>query len=167
MLIERHFAAPTMVAACIALAGVTPHAAWAASTTTTFNVTATVVATCTVSATNVAFGNYGSTQLDSTGAVSIACTNLAPYTIELDAGAGSGATVAARKMTGPSSQTLGYSLYQDASRTLLWGTTAGSNSVAGTGNGATQSLTVYGRVPATQYPTAGSYTDTVTVTVTY
>jgi len=39
--------------------------------------------------------------------------------------------------------------------------------VAGTGTGAAQNLTVYGRIPASQFPGAGSYSDTVVVTLTY
>ena len=47
-----------------------------------------------------------------------------------------------------------------------WGNASGSW-VTGTGNGAAQTLTVYGVVAAGLYPTAGSYGDSVTVTLTY
>jgi spore coat protein U-like protein len=60
-----------------------------------------------------------------------------------------------------------YSLYSDSGRATVWGNTVGTNTVAGTGNGASQSYTVYGRAPAQTTPAAGTYTDTVTVTVTY
>ena len=153
--------------ATAAVALLLPIAAQAGTASTTFNVTATVLATCGVSATNVAFGNYGSGQVDATGTISVSCTNLAAYTVELDAGTGSGATIASRRMTGPSNQTLAYTLYHDAARSLLWGTTSGLQSVVGIGNGAAQALTVYGRIPSAQYPGAGSYSDTITVTVTY
>lgn len=144
-----------------------PNIGRASTTTTTFNVTASVVATCSVSATDVAFGSYTAAQLDGSGTLSVTCTNQLPYTVELSAGTGSGATVASRLMTGPSSQTITYSLYQNAGRTTLWGLTAATQSVAGTGSGAAQSLTVYGRAPASQTPIVGSYSDTITVTVTY
>jgi spore coat protein U-like protein len=39
--------------------------------------------------------------------------------------------------------------------------------VSGTGNGAGQTITIFGRVPAQTTPAPGTYTDTVTVTVTY
>jgi len=39
--------------------------------------------------------------------------------------------------------------------------------VSGTGTGAAQVLTVYGRIPANQTALIGNYTDTVTVTVTF
>jgi len=146
---------------------VAPLLAAAATASSSFNVTATVVATCAVAATNVAFGSYSTSQLDGTGSISLTCTSATPYSVSLDAGTGSGATVAARKMSGPSSQTLTYSLYQDAARSTLWGNTVGLDAAAGTGNGTAQSITVYGRVPAAQYPGAGAYSDTITVTVTY
>jgi hypothetical protein len=41
--------------------------------------------------------------------------------------------------------TINYSLYSDSGRTAVWGNTIGTNTVAATGNGASQSYTVYGR----------------------
>lgn len=144
-----------------------PTMGFSSTTSSTFNVTATIVASCVVSASNVAFGSYVGAQLDATGSVVVTCTNLAPYTVELDVGTGAGATAADRKMTGPLSQTLSYSLYQDSSRTLPWGPLASALAVAGTGTGSAQTLVVYGRMPASQTPGAGVYSDTITVTVTY
>ena len=57
-----------------------------------------------------------------------------------------------------------YALYRDASRTLNWGNTVGTDTVSGSGNGTAQTLTVYGRVPAQTTPAAGVYNDSVTVT---
>ncbi|HSV71550.1 MAG TPA: spore coat U domain-containing protein [Methylibium sp.] len=139
----------------------------AGSASSTFDVTATVLDTCAISAANLAFGTYAGAVLDSTTTITVACTNLTVYTVEIDAGAGSGATTSVRRMTGPSSALLNYALYQDAARLLVWGTVGALQSVAGIGNGASQSLTVYGRVPSGQSPEAGAYTDTVTVTVNY
>src|SRR5262249_25674770 len=86
--------------------------------------------------------------------------------IGLDAGLGTGATVAVRKMSN-GANTINYSLYSDSGRTTVWGNTIGTNTVAATGNGASQSYTVYGRVPAQTTPAAAAYTYTITVTVTY
>ena len=60
-----------------------------------------------------------------------------------------------------------YSLYQDSARTQNWGSSIGVDTVAGTGTGLTQSVSVYGRVAAQTTPAAGTYTDTIVVTVTY
>jgi len=57
----------------------------AATATTTFQVTATVNATCLISATNLAFGAYTGTQTDATSTVTVTCTNTTPYNIGLNA----------------------------------------------------------------------------------
>jgi spore coat protein U-like protein len=49
----------------------------------------------------------------------------------------------------------------------VWGDTIGSDTVAGTGNGAAQSYTVFGLVPVQTTPGPGTYNDVITVTVTY
>ncbi len=63
--------------------------------------------------------------------------------------------------------TVGYQLYQNAGRTTVWGNTPGTDTVPGTGSGASQTLTVYGRVPPQTTPPAATYNDSVTVTVNY
>lgn len=148
-----------------------PTAAVAATVTTTFNVQITITNACTiVSATNLNFGSVGvigASGVDATSTITVQCTSLAPYTIGLNAGIGSGATVASRLMTSGASNTVSYSLYQDAAHSLVWGPTIGTNTVAGTGNGASQAITVYGHVPSQSTPAAAVYNDTITVTVTY
>jgi spore coat protein U-like protein len=141
--------------------------AFAASTTGSLVVTATVLASCTVVGSTIAFGNYSSAQIDQTGNIAVLCTNGTAYTIGLDAGAGTGATTSNRKLTGSLGGTLNYALFRDSGRTNNWGTTAGTDTQAGTGTGLTQNLTVYGRIASGQTPLAGVYTDTVTVTLTY
>ena len=141
--------------------------AMAATATATFAVTATVVATCTTSATPLAFGNYTGTQTDAASAVTVTCTNTTPWTITLDPGVATGATVTARKMTGPAAALLAYSLYTDAGRTTNWGNTVAPNVVSGTGSGSAQSNPVYGRIAAGLFVAPGGYTDTITATVTY
>ncbi|HLH91093.1 MAG TPA: spore coat U domain-containing protein [Xanthobacteraceae bacterium] len=141
----------------------------AATATTTFSVSVTLAATCTInSASALSFGNQGilATNVDQTSTIQVTCTNTTPYNIGLDAGTGSGATVAARLMTA-SGATVTYSLYQDSAHSNVWGNSIGTNTVAGTGNGTGQSYTVYGRVPPQTTPAPGTYSDTVTVTVTY
>lgn len=151
-------------------AGLAVPAAYAATATAQFNVTITIQSNClVVSATDLAFGTQGviSANIDVQSTISVQCTNTTPYTIGIDAGNGAGATVAARKMTGPAAATVTYSAYRDAARTLVWGTTIGTDTVAATGSGSAQPVTVYGRVPPQTTPAAGAYSDILTVTVTY
>jgi spore coat protein U domain-containing protein, fimbrial subunit CupE1/2/3/6 len=141
----------------------------AATATSTFTVTITLAATCTVASPNTLdFGTQGilSANVDQTTTFTVTCTNTTTYNVGLDAGLGSGATVATRKMTGGAA-TVNYTLYSNPGRTTIWGNTVGTDTVAGTGNGAAQTLTVYGRVPSQTTPAPATYTDTITVTVTY
>ncbi len=137
------------------------------SATTSFTINAAVYANCKVSATSLAFGNYAGAVLNSTSTITATCTKTTPYNIGLNAGTATGATVTTRKMTGPSSAKLSYSLFRDSGHSQNWGNTVGTDTVSGTGTGVAQSITVYGSIPAGQYVTPGSYSDTITVTLTY
>lgn len=156
------------LAFCAVLA--TAPAALAATATNTFNVTMTITSQCTVtSPTTLAFGSAGilSAATDATSTFNVTCTNTTPYTVGLNTGLN--ASGAQRRMLGggTNSEYINYDLYQDAGRTTAWGNAVGSWQ-SGTGNGAAQSFTVYGRVPAQTTPSPGAnYTDTVTITVTY
>jgi spore coat protein U-like protein len=141
----------------------------AGTTTGSFGVRVTLTASCVInSASNLNFGSQGVliADIDQTSTIQVQCTNTTPYSIGLDAGQGSGATVGARKMTNGSA-TVTYSLYSDTGRTTVWGNTVNNDTVASTGTGSSQSFTVYGRVPAQSTPAPGNYTDTVRVTVSY
>jgi len=134
--------------------------------TTSITVTATVLKDCGVSATNLVFGNYTGAVNNTTSTVTVTCTNTTTYTVGLSAGLATGATVTTRKMQN-GAYLLSYALYSNAGRTTNWGNTAATNWVSGTGTGVAQPLTVYGQIAAAQYVTPGSYTDTITATVTY
>jgi spore coat protein U-like protein len=149
------------------LALLTSLPAAATTATNTFAVTATVQATCLVSATGMAFGTYNGAVANSTSTVSVTCSNTTTYNVGFSAGLATAATVTTRKMTGPASALLSYGLYSNSGYTANWGQTIGTDTIAGTGNGSAQALTVYGEVAAGQYVAPGAYTDTITVTVTY
>jgi spore coat protein U-like protein len=134
--------------------------------TAQFSVTATIVKDCTVSATTLAFGNYTGAVKTSTSTVSVTCTSGTTYTVGLSAGLATGATVTTRKMQNGAAL-LNYGLFTNSGHTTNWGNTSGTNWVSGTGSGSAQGITVYGQIPAAQYVTPGSYTDTITVSVTY
>ena len=143
-----------------------PAAVRAGTATTTFTVTATVASTCSITATNIAFGTYTGTAISTTGSVTVTCTNTTAYNVGLSAGMATGATVTTRKMT-LNSATLSYSLTQDSAHATNWGVTVGTDTVAGTGNGAAQTLTVYALLAGGQLVAPGTYTDTITATVSY
>lgn len=157
---------PLFLAAVLA-----PCAAYAAgSDTDTFEVSATVLASCDIVAIDLAFGNYdpvAASPLDAETTLSVTCTNGTPYYVGMSLGDGSGATMATRRMTkSGGTQTLNYVLYQDTQRTVLWGNT-GVDRLSGTGNGTANTLHLYGRVPMQQTAPAGAYTDNIVVTVSW
>jgi spore coat protein U-like protein len=135
--------------------------------TTSFLVTANVQASCTISATNLVFGDYTQAPLDGQSQISLTCTNGAPWSVGLDQGTFPGATVTTRRMTGPGNFSLLYSLYRDAARALNWGNTVGTDTVSGVGTGSVQTLNVFGRVPAAQPAGPGGYRDTIVGMITF
>jgi spore coat protein U-like protein len=132
----------------------------------TFTVTATVVATCTISATNLAFGQYTpSAAVYATSTVTITCTKTTPYQVGI--GYGLVNQPQQRYMRNAGGTNLQYLLYQDSAHTVVWGVPFYGTGAAGTGSGVAQPLTVYGEIYAGQFGPAGPYSDTLTVTVTY
>ena len=164
ILVRGTAAAGFAVLACLT----TP--ALAATATGSFAVRITITTECKlVSASDLDFGSHGviDANLDSTSAISVQCTTGTPYNVGIGLGTGSGASLTARLMTGPGAATVSYNLYRDVNHTNVWGTTVLTDTVSGTGNGAVQPITVFGRVPPQSTPGAGAYSDTVAVTVTY
>lgn len=140
--------------------------------TTTFTVTLVITAGCTVTATPMSFGSVSNlaTAQTATSTVSVTCTNTTPYNVGLSAGSGTGSTTAARVLSGTASgntATIGYGLYQDSGHATVWGTTQGTDTRAGTGNGVAQAFTVYGQLPASAgtIPQPDTYTSSITATV--
>lgn len=148
----------------------TPASGIAQVASTNFTVQITIQAACQInSAGNLNFGTNGviGSNIDATSDVIVQCTASTPFSLGLSAGAGSGATVANRLMTSPAGATISYSLYTTAAHSTVWGNTVGTDRQTGTGTGAPQTFTVYGRVPAQTTPAVGVYTDTVTATLNY
>jgi len=137
--------------------------------TARFQVSATAVDSCVVTATDLTFGNYDALQptpTDAESAVTVTCTLDSGYIVGLDAGVGIGATITTRKLSGADG-TLDYSLYRDPGRALAWGHTAGADTLSGVGTGVPASHPVYGRIPPGQAVRRGMYVDIVTVSVNY
>lgn len=161
-----------MFSAMAAQAGPSPQ-------TGSLNVTASVAKSCSITGTSdVAFGAYDpadanfAAPLDASGSVTIRCTKNTTYDIALGQGAnaapGSTCVSPLRRMAS-GTERLAYGLFSDAGRTTTWGCDA-TNDVTRTettGPSSPDTVTVYGRIPAGQDVADGSYSDTVTVTVTF
>ena len=145
----------------------------AGTATGSFIVDATVDLSCSVKATtNINFGSIQSPvegNVSAQGEITVDCPG-ALFWVFLGKGRGVGATFAQRKMTSSSNptETLIYSLYMDAQGTTVWGD--GSD---GSGNDGDSGLTLprtfsfWGIIAVNQAPAAGSYQDTIVVTVSF
>lgn len=131
------------------------------------NVTAAVRPNCLVGADNLDFGIQGvlNAQTLAQSALRIRCTPNTNYSIFLNNGAGGGTGPTDRRMTFQG-RSIQYGLYLDAARSSPWGATPATRR-QGTGNGLQTSYSVYGRVPPQNTPPAGTYTDTIVITVEY
>jgi spore coat protein U-like protein len=165
------------LAICLGVIVATGSAAFAQTPTATasLNVTAIVGSTCNISTSAVSFGTYdplvvnATAPLNGTGVVSTTCSNGLGDTITLDQGlnaaTGSTTEVPLRQMRS-SGNVMSYFLYQNSSRTTVFGNDSATG-VSQTGTGLNANLTVYGQVPGAQNAAPGSYSDTVTATVTF
>lgn len=131
---------------------------------------------CTISASPVIFGNYdplSATPVTGAGTLTFQCQSGVSgggitYTIALSSGSG---TFVQRTLTsGP--KVLNYNLYTDSTLTTIWGdgssgTSKVSTTVTKPQASAGVTNTVYGIIPAMQDVVPGSYSDNITVTVTF
>jgi len=127
--------------------------------------------TCSVTSSGLAFGSFNpltDTSVDSTGTITVSCLALESYTIALSPG-GSG-TYSPRRMANGGNY-LEYNLYRDAGYSQIWGDGTGGSytvddSILIIGS---KDYTVYGRIPLFSQRGAmvGSYSDSITVTITY
>lgn len=165
----RKILTATMAATALAAAG----SASAATVTTTFGVTATVLKTCAVAANPLAFGNYtpGSGALSANTTVNVKCTKGTTFSVALNGGTTTGGTIAQRLMSN-GTDTLQYNLYTTAAFATVFGdgTTGATMPGTGTGVATAVALTVFGNLPdnaTNQNVSTGAYADTINVTVTY
>ena len=122
---------------------------------------------CTINITGVNFGSYdvfSNAASDSTGNIDVNCPSGVVYTIGLSAGNGT------YEQRGMSSGThmLNYNLYTAANREFVWeDATSSGATVSGIATGMSVNHVVYGRIPPHQNVPAGSYSDTITVVITF
>lgn len=149
-------------------------AASAATTTSSFAVTATVNTTCSATSAALAFGAYtpGGGALAGSTAVNVKCTNGTAFTVKLNAGTTTGGAITQRLMAN-GTNTLQYNLFTTSGGNTVFGDgTGGSSTMPGTGTGLSTAvaINVYGQLPdnaTNQNAVPGSYSDTVTATITY
>jgi spore coat protein U-like protein len=131
-------------------------------------------AACNVATTNINFGIYdvfSNMPKDSTGSISVECDEAPPPVVAIRIGPSSGSggfnPRQMRHTTRP--DRLNYNLFIDSSRSVVWGDgTGGGSTVANkVTKNKTWVSTLYGRIPAGQDVSVGTYADTVSVTITW
>ena len=130
-------------------------------------VTARAEADCAINTTSVAFGTYdvfSATPRDANGTVQINCTPRENIQVTLSRGSSS---VFNPRTLRSGTNILNYNLFRDAARTQIWGDGTAGTFLATGNNVRNTTLTVFGRVPASQDATIGNYTDTIVATVIF
>lgn len=137
------------------------------SSQSSFNVSANYIANCIMATSSLNFGMIGSltSAVDAEAPLSLTCSNGSSYAVALDGGQAAVSDPTQRRMT-KAGNVLYYGLYRDSGRQQPWGSDSGTTRT-GTGTGLTQSLSVYGRIPAQAMAPPGTYQDTIVATVSY
>ena len=129
---------------------------------------------CTISASGVTFGAYDTRAAgpdDGTGSIDLLC-HPRDSSVSVALSAGGSGSFATRRMSSGGAQ-LDYNLYTSSARTIVWGDgSGGTSSVVLTDGGVSGgrrrfSADIFGRIPARQNVPAGTYVDTIVMTVTF
>jgi len=165
--VPRKFLLRTTAAA--ALLGLATSPLLAGTYTSPLQVSVSVPAACTVTATPLAFPNYVSGQPgndDTTSTVTVNCSADTSVTVTADMGLHGSGT---QRNVSNGTHTLMYNIYTDTF-TTIWGDGTSGTGTFGptTTSGGTKVFTANGRIPGSQTADANTtYTDTVTVTVNF
>lgn len=128
---------------------------------------------CTLpSVTGIPFGTYNvfsATRTTQTGSIQYQCKGSGGV-ITIDLSPSPGGTYSTPRTMKSGSDILQYNLYPDVTNSQVWGNgTNGTYHYTATLSSGTHvlTLTVYGTIPAGQDVAVGSYTDTITVTISF
>ncbi len=133
-----------------------------------------VQAACSVSTTAVNFGSYdvfAVVPLDSTGTVTVSCNESPAPTVTIAVGPSpnSGGFFPRQMKHLQRTDLLNYNLFTEATRSAVWGN--GTQGTFTSGNRVLRHrpwfVTIYGRIPAGQDVSSGSYQEVLTVTITW
>ena len=153
-------------------------ASFAGSDATTLAIGASVSDTCSITTRALNFGDYdgdgSSGKVHGTGGVTATCTlgGAAVITMGQGANAVTGPVASTdalpkRQMAGSSSDYLLYDLYSVGEEGTVWGNTQATGLGFTASAGVNPEQTVFGTVQAAQNVAAGSYSDSVLVTITF
>jgi spore coat protein U-like protein len=135
-----------------------------------------VLSQCTINTTPINFGNYDAfsgTPLDAAGFITVNCSrNVVWAHVTLSASSTSGTFNPRRMKRSAGADLLAYNVYSDVTRTAIFGDGTGGTSGVdikrppGTPRAWSQTVSLYGRISTGQDVPVGTYSDTLTATVT-
>jgi len=144
-----------------------PAVVMGATTTTTFNVQTNLIGACSATASNMDFGDLpASSSFTNNGSsdVTVNCSPGTVYAVRLNGGSNPTGVNTERRLRNGTGY-LTYYLYADSARTTIF--VIDTTAVMVTGNGSPQSTPIYGSITGSGSQPTGTYSDVVTVTVTY
>jgi len=127
---------------------------------------------CTVSTNPVSFGSYdvfSPSPTDASGTITFTCNTNERVTVSIGQSPNSGGFHPRKMRLSGGTDQLDYNLYTDAACTSVWGDgTSGTDTITRrVQKNQPNTLTVYGRIHPRQDVSWGSYTETLTVTITW
>ncbi|MDA8864235.1 spore coat U domain-containing protein [Pseudomonadales bacterium] len=149
---------------------------YAATDTATMAVTTSVSMSCTITAGAMTFASYNPTDAadnDANATITSTCTTGGAAVITMGQGnrsqVGSSDAAPLRAMYNGNEgapEDLVYQVYSDSAGGAVWGNTSDTGKSI-TADGTAQVFTAFGRIPKNQTVGAGSFSDSVAVTLTY
>ena len=136
------------------------------------SVSAHAAVRCSVTTVGVSFGLYdvfSSAPLLSAGSVSVRCVGLGTGTEQVSVSLSTGGSGSFNPRTlSQGSERLNYNLYLDPGYTQIWGNgTGGTLKHVSVSNNRPAVIPIFGRIPPGQDVSAGTYSDTIVVTIDY
>ena len=130
-----------------------------------------VNAACLIASINGAsFGLYNvftsSSNTSGVGSLTVNCNGGGSSSFVTSLSTGQSKTFSMRVMKS-GGNSLNYNLYTSAARTVVWGNGTGGSNVISTLRSNNTALSIFGEIPAEQDPGVGTYTDSITATVSF
>lgn len=129
-------------------------------------------AACSLGGAAVAFGTYDALSplpFDTIGSLVFQC-NQKDHNVMITLSHGSGSSFATRRMISGSQQLI-YNLYRDTGRTIIWGDGSGGSQAYLINNPQPNNrdiiVPIFGRIPPGQNVAVGTYSDTITITLSF
>jgi len=141
--------------------------AFAATSDTSFSVTATIPVAGQISVTSLSFRNYNETPTTATSTISIMSTDTTLYIIRLRVGPATTGVFVKSRANANAGTTLTYGLYRTAKHAMSRSNTAYAGMETGARDSLADTLTVFGKIPAGLQVAPPDRYDIIAVTMTY